>query len=253
MILVQSDNERKLPHHFDAACAMYGAIESGENYRLTSFEEVQSGKLNNLLKINTAAGSTEFMREVFKQLGIEDVRLPRNSNRECEIITLADAHARVAAGEKLFIKPLQIKLFSGLVLDGATYTSLADVPKDTMVMAYKPFEENLKAEWRVYIRRHQVVDARNYSGDLFTVPDEDYINEVIEKNKPDFPCAYTIDVGIFGSPVIAPIVHKGWNILAGITNVVVEFNDMWAIGNYGVPNDIYLGMLKDRYFEIIRK
>src|SRR5579859_7253145 len=172
MILVQSDNERKLPHHFDAASAMYGAIEMGENYRLTSFEEIQSGKLNNLLRLNAAVGSTDFMNEVFKQLGIEEVRLPRNSDRKCEFITLGQAHARVAAGEKLFVKPVAIKLFSGLVLDGTTYTSLAGVPEDTMVMAYKPFEEKLKAEWRVYIRRNQVVDARNYSGDLFTVPDE---------------------------------------------------------------------------------
>jgi hypothetical protein len=32
---------------------------------------------------------------------------------------------------------------------------------------------------------------------------------------------------------------------------VVEFNDMWAIGNYGVPNDLYVKALRDRYFEII--
>lgn len=253
MILVQSDNERKLPHHFDAASAMYGAIEMGENYRLTSFEEIQSGKLNNLLRLNTAVGSTDFMNEVFKQLGIEDVRLPSNSDRQCEFITLGEAQARVAAGEKLFVKPVSIKLFSGLVLDGMTHTSLAGVPENTQVMVYKPFEEKLKAEWRVYVRRNQIVDARNYSGDLFTVPDEKYLNEVIEKNKADFPTAYTIDIGIFGSPVIAPIVHKGWNILAGITNIVVEFNDMWAIGNYGMPNDTYLSMLKERYFEIVKR
>jgi hypothetical protein len=27
---------------------------------------------------------------------------------------------------------------------------------------------------------------------------------------------------------------------------------MWAIGNYGIPNDLYLRLLRDRYFEIIR-
>ena len=31
----------------------------------------------------------------------------------------------------------------------------------------------------------------------------------------------------------------------------VESNDMWAIGNYGRPNDIYIRLLRDRYFEII--
>ena len=46
---------------------------------------------------------------------------------------------------------------------------------------------------------------------------------------------YTVDIGI----------------LENDENVVIEFNDMWAIGNYGIPNDIYLRALKGRYFEII--
>ena len=33
---------------------------------------------------------------------------------------------------------------------------------------------------------------------------------------------------------------------------VVEFNDMWAIGNYGISNDLYVRMLKERYFDIIK-
>jgi hypothetical protein len=36
-------------------------------------------------------------------------------------------------------------------------------------------------------------------------------------------------------------------------NVIIEYNDMWAIGNYGMPNDLYLQLLKDRYFEIVKK
>jgi hypothetical protein len=52
MIYIQSDSERKLPHHFDAACAMYGAIETGKEYRLTSYDEVASGKFDSLIKTN---------------------------------------------------------------------------------------------------------------------------------------------------------------------------------------------------------
>lgn len=57
------------------------------------------------------------------------------------------------------------------------------------------------------------------------------MNSVIRSNK-DFPIAYTIDIGILESG----------------ENVVIEYNDMWAIGNYGIPNDLYLRLLKDRYF-----
>jgi len=27
---------------------------------------------------------------------------------------------------------------------------------------------------------------------------------------------------------------------------------MWAIGNYGIPNDLYVRILKERYFDIMR-
>jgi hypothetical protein len=241
MIYIQSDSERKLPYFFDASCALFGAIESCMDYRLTSFEEVQSGKFDLLIKKNLFVGSVEFMREVFKRVGIEDVRLPFNSNRESKIITLGEAHSRVSEGEKLFIKPLEIKLFTGLVLDGFKYSCLNGLPDDTKVMAYKPFEGNILSEWRLYVHNHELVDSRNYSGDFTISPNYVYSANVIRKNRGlHFPCAYTIDIAVLERKLVDE-------------NVVVEFNDMWAIGNYGVPNDIYLNLLKDRYFEIIKQ
>jgi len=35
--------------------------------------------------------------------------------------------------------------------------------------------------------------------------------------------------------------------------VVIEYNDMWAIGNYGIDNSTYFHLLRKRYFEIINK
>lgn len=241
MIIIQSNTERTLPHHFDAACALYGAIDSAEYYRLTSFEEVYNGSMDNLLKLerNVAVGSIEFMREVFKRIGKENVRLPCNSNRPSEIITLNEAHQRVVNGEKLFIKPVEPKQhgISGLILDGAKYTILNDVPGDTKFYAYEPFNKKLRSEWRVYVHRHKMIDARNYSGDYCAMFNPVYVNHVINVNKSNFPVAYTIDIGIFEGFIE--------------DNVVIEFNDMWAIGNYGIPNDLYLQLLKDRYFQII--
>jgi hypothetical protein len=236
MIYIQSNSERTLAHHFDCSCALYGAIDSCLDYRLTSFEEVASGKFDMLIRKNLFVGSTEFMREIFKRAGLDDVRLPVNSNRDCEIITLAEAHKRVASGDKLFIKPIEIKLFTGLILDGMQYSCLKGLPDDTKVMAYEPFKERIESEWRVYFHNNRIIDSRNYSGDFMIGPDYSYVRNDIFDHV-DFPCAYTIDVGIFASG----------------ENVVIEYNDMWAIGNYGMPNDIYLRALKDRYFEIINK
>lgn len=241
MIYIQSDSDRKLPHHFDCASALYGAIETAQDYRLTTYEEVKSGKFDNLIKTNLFVGSVEFMREVFSRIGLEDVRVPKNSNREHEDITLDEAHKRVAEGEKLFIKPHEIKLFTGLVLDGCQYSSLSNIPGDTIVMAYKTFDKEIMSEYRVYIKDGEIIDWKNYSGEFYLIPDISYIRGVINLNSDDnFPCCYTIDIGILD-------IENNRR-----ENVVVEYNDMWAIGNYGLPNDVYLKLLKHRYFEIIK-
>ena len=65
-----------------------------------------------------------------------------------------------------------------------------------------------------------------------------FLEKVLKENEGKFPIAYTIDIGILGCYQFCD-------------NVVVEYNDMWAIGNYGMPNDLYLRLLRDRYFEIV--
>ena len=235
MIYIQSNKERTLAHHFDCSCALYGAIDTAMDYRLTSFEEVESGKFDMLINKNLFVGSCGFMREVFKRVGLNDVRLPINSNRESEIITLGEAHKRVSDGKKLFIKPIEIKLFSGLILDGMQHSCLSNLPNETKVMTYEPFKSKIVSEWRLYIHNDKLVDSRNYSGEFTVSPNYEYAKEVIENNEGKFPCAYTLDIAI----------------LENDENVVVEFNDMWAIGNYGIPNDIYLRLLRDRYFQIL--
>lgn len=147
-------------------------------------------------------------------------------------MTLKEAHD-VSINESIFIKPLEIKLFTGFVMDGMQHSSIAGLPEDTIVIAYEVIE-NIESEWRIYVREGSIIDSRNYSGDFMISPDYEYVLSVIKSNK-DFPSSYTIDIGILGDG----------------DNCVIEFNDMWAIGNYGVPNDIYLRMLKKRYFEIM--
>lgn len=240
MIYIQSNNEKTLPHHFDAACAMYGAIETGKEYKLVTYDEVASGKFDSLIKTNLFVGTVEFMREVFRRVGLKDVRVPSNSNRESETITLREALYRAKKGEKIFIKPLEIKLFTGFVLDNMIHSCIEGLPADTKVLAYKPFHTEIISEWRVYIHRGKIVDSRNYSGDFMISPDyRFFLQKILKENEGKFPISYTIDVGVLYFDSFGE-------------NVVIEYNDMWAIGNYGIPNDLYLRLLRDRYFEIVR-
>lgn len=230
MIYIQSKDN--IPHHFDAACALYGCEESGLNYKLISFDDIS--KFKNLIKNNLFVGSVEFMKEVFKNVGIENVRVPRNSNREYTKMTVSEA-IELSKTKKIFIKPFDIKLFTGFVMEGFVYSCLNKIENEA-VMVYDVFKSDIISEWRLYIHKNKIVDSRNYSGDFMIYPNHEYILSVIKENH-DFPIAYTIDIGI----------------LENGNNVVIEFNDMWSIGNYGIPNDLYIKLLRDRYFEIMNK
>jgi hypothetical protein len=241
MVYIQSDKDRKLPHHFDAACAMYGAMDSALDFRLTSFEEVQSGKFNNLIKTNLFVGSVEFMREVFSKVE-KTPKLPMNSDRHTTTMTLGEVRAGVAAGNRLFIKPFQQKLFSGQVVDKYFISSLREHPDDLEVMVCSVIDD-IVTEWRVYIMNGKIVDSRNYSGDFKISPNYNFVELKVKEYRHIMPIAYTMDVGVFSK------YNSGCTTL---TSFIVEFNDMYAIGNYGMPNDLYLRLLRERYFEIMK-
>lgn len=234
MIYIQSNSERTLPHHADAASALYGAIDSCLDYKLISFEDIP--KFKNLIKTNLFVGSTEFMREVFKQVN-KDPRLPLNSDRPHIEQTLGEVRERILNGEELFIKPKQLKLFTGLVLTPQWINSVKEFPDDTEVLVYNTIK-NITSEWRLYIHHHKIIDSKNYSGNFKDQPSYIFAEEIVNTYKSKMPCAYTMDVGK--------------SVEFRYHSFVVEFNDMWAIGNYGLSNDIYLRMLRDRYFEIMK-
>jgi len=233
MVYIQSDIDRKLPSNFDAACALYGALDNAQDIRLTSFEEVQSGKFDMLIRNNLFVGSVEFMTEVFKR--IDKVVHSMNPSQSHIIAKISDVKPIISEGEKLFIKSVGSKVISGLVYDTMTLSNLDKYPQDTEIYVSLPFKNKIITEWRCYVRNKTIIDARNYSGDFSVTPDFNYAENIVANNK-DYPSAYTIDIALMDN---------------GKTEVI-EYNDMWAIGNYGIDNTDYYKLLRERYFEIVR-
>ena len=235
MVYIQSDKERLLPHHFDAACALYGARDNSQDIRLTSLEEVVSGKFDALIKQHLFCGSVEFMTEVWKRIG-KNPKLPKNSNRMEEVVTLNRARNIVDTIGPLFIKPVQNKFFSGAVYDKMFISSLKDFSGDTEVIITQSFNQPILTEWRCYVHLNKILDARNYSGDFRIMPNWDYAESIVKENADTFPDAYVLDMGV----------------LKDGKNVVIEFNDGWSTGNYGIDNSDYYKYLRARYFQIVR-
>jgi hypothetical protein len=233
MVYIQSDSDRKLPHHFDAACALYGAKDVGQDIRLTSFEEVKSGKFDLLIKNHLFVGSVEFMTEVFKRVG--KVVSSMKPAQEVKQLWISDAIDRIKSGQKLFIKPVETKLFSGMVFDKMCIGILEKFPDETEVYVTEPFSSQIVSEWRLYIQNNKVIDAKNYSGDFKITPNWIYADFILISGE-NFPSCFTLDIAV----------------LQNGETTVVEYNDMWAIGNYGIDNFTYYKLLRERYFEIMR-
>lgn len=254
MIYVQSKVIRNnlglvhiLPHHGDAASAFYGAIDLGIDFNFKTYEdlfdsygELKSPNNKNLLKQYCFVGSTEFMSAIFKSIG-KNPKLPMNSDRKHYDKTLREVREDIDKNIIWFVKPYQLKLFSGLIVDKFSISSLKEFSDELHVMCYEPLPPIL-SEWRIYIHHNKIVDAKNYSGDFTISPNYSWIETEVKSKYKNFPCAYVMDVGILNER-IGETVNK---------NVIIEFNDFWAIGNYGIPNDLYVRMLRDRYYEIIK-
>ena len=233
MIYIQKKDNEDIPHHFDCACAMYGAIDLGLDYTLVSFEDVKNGEFDSLIKNNLFVGSVEFMTEVFNRVGIEQPRLPINNLRPYEEMKLRDFKYEYP----VFIKPKSIKAFTGFVVDDYSKSMLNTLDKELDIIIQQVI--NFNSEWRFYIFRNKIVDIRHYSGrmDINLIGAVNNFNKLDNYTFKNFPETFVMDIGFYND---------------SDSYTIIEFNDMWAIGNYGVPNDLYVRMLKDRYFDIIK-
>lgn len=237
MIYIQKNNEG-MPHHFDCACALYGAKDLGLDYKLVTFEEVQSGKWDNLIRQRLFVGSVEFMTEVFKRVDIEQPGLSLGwfKHQITGEMKLKDFQYE----KPVFIKPKSsIKAFTGFVVDEYSKSMLNTLDPEIEIITKKVI--NFISEWRCYIFRKKLVGMFHYSGEI----DVDLRGMSEELNSLpgyliagyNYPETFVMDIGFTDTKLFSHVEH----------------NDMWAIGNYGVNNDLYVRMLKERYFDIIKR
>ena len=138
-----------------------------------------------------------------------------------------------------FIKPAHgVKLFTGeLITKQAQLKFLYDyyeISDETAILMSQPI--NIISEYRCFVHEGELKGIQYYLGDYKLYPDirvvESMISDYTSSN-----CAYTLDVGV---------TDDGKTIL-------VEVNDMWAIGSYGMDARTYTLMCVRRMREIGRQ
>lgn len=133
----------------------------------------------------------------------------------------------------LHIKPRdQQKLFTGRVVHGfKDLLDLAWVNDSVPVYAQEVIE--IQSEWRVSILRGAIINVAHYKGDPLSFPDRGQLVQGLAAFK-FAPIAFAMD----------------WGITRDGRTVLVEVNDGFALGNYGVSGSLYTAMIESRWREL---
>lgn len=191
-------------------------------------------------------GDNPTMMTVFKRLGInwtndsypESLRkyLNRTIWESSVRNLLLESHRNEIAN--IFVKPKsKAKLFTGFVINSNTgLYQLDGIAKNTDL--YCSSVVNWLSEYRVFVAKSKIVGIKNYAGD-----DSLLLNmEVVESAIRDFDQsnqrtdAYGIDFGI----------------LEDGTTALIEWNDGFALGSYGLEKEIYTELILARWHELLR-
>lgn len=135
-------------------------------------------------------------------------------------------------GITFFVKPVKNKVFTGYtcMLPQDLHKLTCSKNTEVYVSTYVKFD----AEFRAYIFNSKIIDVFRYYGDNWSVKvDKDCVEAMVSVLK-DMPCFYSLDFGID---------DKGRTLL-------VEVNDGYALGNYGLSPKQYAEMTLARCKEI---
>lgn len=163
----------------------------------------------------------QFLGRKIKKMQLRDLEKILNENEEF--------------GRTYFVKPIRNKLFTG-------FTCM--VPKDLCKLqvsksceVYVSAAVNFVAEYRVYVYKNEIVDMYRYAGnDWKANADSNLVESMLELLKlTKMPIFYSIDVGVTDEK----------------KTLLVEVNDGYALGNYGLGPKAYAEMSSARWKEIM--
>jgi hypothetical protein len=168
-------------------------------------------------------------------------------------IPLSAAYKRYDGGRSFFIKPVLNKLFTGFVADPALlgptglYDNTAHVDEDATVLVCRPFPSPIAAEWRVIVHDGNIIGIAQYRGSWHI---ERPANRIIEGVVCYLENANRSLAGGRWAPVAYSVDLAK---LEDGSTAVVECNDMWALGDYGIDPCRYVAALVDRYDQLVKE
>ena len=243
------DNGMKMeiPHSINMAAAMYGFHEMGAEiipyhliddiYDSVEREDIvldyidQCNAIFDKFRVNPALPDYP---DALKQF------MGRKVWRDT-INSIASDEKKWSAG--YFVKPVKDKAFTGKIISNISdLIGCGSYSEDYEVIVSEPID--IVAEWRCFIRYDEILDARPY-GSISRIDYQGYmygydskkLKEMLEafKNWEDRPMGCSLDICK---------TREGRTLL-------VEINDAYALGFYGLPSVLYAKMISARWSQLL--
>lgn len=144
----------------------------------------------------------------------------------------------------VFIKPSRDhKAFNGLVVsEFADLLKINSADPETKVWIMRPVE--FLSEYRIFMHKGKMVGMKHYTGDPLIFPDEKTLRKLLRRAKAMVQVAYALDVGIANFPERPEQIRN--------PTLLVEANDAYALGAYGLYTWIYVQMIEDRWHQMMK-
>lgn len=192
-------------------------------------------------------GSIQSVRAALRILGT-DLPLPDDYpdvlqpylHRRIWSSTVGSLRGQLADGDGLpvFAKSKDLKRFTGRVFESTDdLRFLAGISKHAEIWCSEVVV--WRSEWRVLVVNDLPIGKRLYSGEPWTQPDDEVIAECVARlvTAEASPAGYAIDFGV----------------LADGTTALIERNDGFAFGSYGLDVGLYAQVLIARWTELLAR
>jgi hypothetical protein len=188
-------------------------------------------------------GGIGMVRRALDRIGASQPRVDGMPPAECMELygrriwatTMTEVREGYEDNRFFFIKPLKIhKAFAGHVTSGnlCDLARTATLDNDFEVMASEVV--TFRVEYRLFVHRKRVIGCRFYNGDFRIAPDFVVAEQFLQRYQAQ-PIAYSLDLGV---------TDKGQTL-------VVEINDAFSLGAYGLGSIPYARMVTDRWEEMV--
>jgi hypothetical protein len=222
--------------------SFYTALEAYYNMGFEICEVEDINALRQIESDNIFLGSIQFIHRALTKLNKQipepldyPESLTKFLGRKIGISTI-DEISNDSSKWNVFVKPKGVaKKFTGRLVTGTKdLVGCGDINMNTPVWVSEPVQ--FIAEWRVFIRYKTILGVKLYKGDWRAQFDYKIIEEAVELYE-DQPAGYALDFGLTKSGKL----------------LLVEANDGFGLGNYGLFYVDYAKLLSARWSELIEQ